>query len=487
MQYTDVLNERNVLIMIFDTSVQELKYKVLREVARLAFEDRLDKDILSVAEKVVPGPKPTMRCCIYKERAIVNERVKLAMGQGHSSKVIEVLPIACDECPVDGIHVSQACRGCIAHRCMNTCPKNAITIENHKAVIDKTKCVECGRCMAACPYSAIVKSERPCVSACVPKAISIGEDMTAKIDEEKCVECGACVYRCPFGAITDKSFILDTIDIIKNSDNNKKYKSFAIVAPSISGQFNVPIGKVVTAIKKLGFYSVVEVALGADMTAYKEASELAEKKFLTSSCCPAFVRYIETQFPSVAKDISHNLSPMAELAKYMKRTEPGCKITFIGPCTAKKSEARGESVREYVDNVITFEELQALFDARDIIPESCENDCLDNASYYGRIFARTGGLSEAVKQALAEQKIPESEFKVNPIVCDGLDQCKIALLKASKGVLAENFIEGMACRDGCIGGPACLTHGPKDKLAVDRYGKEAAEKTISDAIYVLKL
>ncbi len=473
--------------MMFDTSVQELKYRVLREVAKLAFNDELEEGILGIAETVVPGPQPTMRCCIYKERAIVNERVKMAMGQGKTNKVIEVLPIACDECPVDGIQVSQACRGCIAHRCMNACPKDAIHVVDHKAVIDKTKCVECGRCMAVCPYSAIVKNERPCVRACKPKAISIDENRCAQINEEKCVECGACVYQCPFGAITDKSYILDTIDILKNSENNTKYQTFAIVAPSISGQFNTEIGKVVSGIKALGFYNVLEAALGADMTAYREASELVEKGFLTSSCCPAFVKYIETQFPTVAPHISHNLSPMAELARYVKKHNPDCKVVFIGPCTAKKSEARKESVRQYVDNVITFEELQALFDAKGVTLENQPVDVLDNASYYGRIFARTGGLSDAVKEALSEMQITEDVFKLKPVVCDGLEQCKTALLKASKNVLQENFIEGMACVDGCIGGPACLTHGPKDKLAVDKYGKEAAEKTISDAIYVLKL
>ena len=472
---------------MFDTSVQELKYQVLCEVAKLAFTDRLEEGMLDIAKTVVPGPQPTMRCCIYKERAIVNERVKLAMGQGKSNKVIEVLPIACDECPVDGIQITPACRGCIAHRCTNACPKDAIKIIDHKAVIDKEKCVECGRCMDVCPYSAIIKNERPCVKACKPKAIKIDENHAAQIDEEKCIECGACVYQCPFGAITDKSYILDTIDILKNSENNNKYQTFAIVAPSICGQFNVEIGKVVSGIKSLGFYSVLEAALGADMTAYREASELVEKGFLTSSCCPAFVRYIETQYPTLVPHISHNLSPMAELARYMKKHNPNCKIVFVGPCTAKKSEARKETVRQYVDNVITFEELQALFDAKNINLENQEIGLLDNASYFGRIFARSGGLSDAVKQALSEMHITDDIFTLKPAVCDGLDECKMALLKASRNVLKENFIEGMACADGCIGGPACLTHGPKDKLAVDKYGKKAAEKTISDAIYVLNL
>ena len=162
-------------------------------------------------------------------------------------------------------------------------------------------------------------------------------------------------------------------------------------------------------------YSVVEAALGADMVAYKEAAELAEKGFLTSSCCPAFVRYIETQFPKLVDKISHNLSPMATIGKYIKEMHPGCKIVFIGPCTAKKAEIQKDSVKDYIDNVITFEELQALFDSREIPLGELPEEVLDNASYYGRIFARSGGLTDAVAQALKEQGITEEQFKLNAV------------------------------------------------------------------------
>lgn len=473
---------------MFDTSVQELKYKVLKEVATLAYEDRLQEGILDIPEKIVPGPHALMRCCIYKERAIVNERVKLAMGGDKDNpNVIEVLPIACDECPITQIRVTDSCRGCIAHRCVNSCPKDAVQIINHKAVIDHEKCILCGKCMRECPYNAIEKSLRPCENACKVNAIKMGPDKKANIDNEKCIGCGACVYQCPFGAVMDKSYILDAINILRGSENNKKYKVYAVVAPSISGQFDDSIGRVVAALKKLGFFSVVEAALGADMVAYKEAQELMEKGFLTSSCCPAFVRYIETQFPDMVKHISHNLSPMAEIAKYIKQTDPDSKIIFIGPCTAKKEEIRKDTVKDYVDNVITFEELLALFDSREIEVGEQEEDVLDNASYYGRIFARSGGVSDAVKQALKELGVPEEQFKANPAACSGIENCKVALLKASKGILEQNFIEGMACNDGCIGGAACLTHGPKDRAAVDKYGREALEKTITDAISVYDL
>lgn len=470
----------------FDTKVQHLKYRVLREVARFAWNDALLDNILNIPEIIVPGKTPTMRCCVYKERAIVSDRVKLAMGgDKENPNVIEVIETACDECPMGGYEVTNSCRGCLAHRCEDVCRRGAISFDhNHTAHIDKSKCVDCGACAKVCPYTAIINRKRPCESACKIKAISMNEDKAAKINNDKCIACGACVYQCPFGAIMDKSFILDVIDIIKKSKNNSKYKVFAVVAPSISSQFTyAKLGQVITGLKELGFHTVVEAALGADMVAYKESAELAEKGFLTSSCCPAFVSYIEKAFPDMLPIVSHNLSPMAEIAKYIKEHDAPCKVVFIGPCTAKKAEVQKENVKPYVDAAITFEELQALFDSKDIDITTLNQDVLDNASYFGRIFARSGGLSDAVAQGLKEQNI--TDFELKAVACDGIEECRTALLKKSKNVLNGNFIEGMACKGGCIGGAGCLTHGEKNKAEVDKYGREAYEKSISEAISIL--
>lgn len=470
--------------LMFDTYVQKIKYNVLTEVAKLAYDDQLNpQKLMQVAGTIIPDGKPNFRCCIYKERAIINERVGFALGGDPSREnVVEVLPIACDECPVDGIQVTAACRGCLAHRCMANCPKDAITIVGLRAHIDKEKCIECGKCLSVCPYSAIVKNTRPCVSACKPKAISIDQASSkAIIDYDKCTSCGACVYQCPFGAITDKSDLTRAIALIKGSRNNTAYRVYAVVAPSVAAQYaNANLGQVAAGIRALGFHAVVEAAWGADMTAYHEAAELAEKGFLLSSCCPSFVDYIMKSFPSLAAHISDTLSPMAQVGKWLREKDPGCGVVFIGPCISKKSEARHSKSAAYIDCALTFEEMQAMFAARGIDLSALDGETPDSASPFGRGFACSGGLSEAVAQALKERGA--ADFQLQPLVCSGLPECRAALLKAQKGLLKENFIEGMACEGGCIGGPGCLHHTARSAAQVAAYGRTAQRTTIEEAI-----
>lgn len=473
-----------IIMRIFDTNVQELKYKVLTELSRQTWKG---KDAFSVfndiANQIVKKGEPAMSCCIYKDRAIVAERIRIALGGNEDNpNVIQVIDIACDECPEAGHVVTDLCRGCLAHSCVNVCRLNAITIDhNQKAHIDKSKCVECGKCAKACPYNAITNFKRPCERACKIDAIHMAADGVAQIDENKCIACGACVYQCPFGATLDVSSITDIIKTIISSENNEKYRVHAIVAPAIAGQFKyAKQGQIISAIRELGFFAVEEVALGADIVAYKEAEELREKKFLTSSCCPAFVKYIKIKFPELAGNISGNLSPMAETGKFIKSMDPEAKVVFIGPCTAKKSEVKDPEVNRYVDYVMTFEELQAMIDSRDIEVEKLPETELDSATYFGRIFARSGGLTEAVAEAVKEQNAEDFEF--NPIVCDGVDDCKSALLRASKGLLKNNFIEGMICENGCIGGAACLSHGNADKREIDKYGEKSGNKEMKTVV-----
>ena len=466
----------------FDTRVQELKYKVLTCIAESYYNGTLLEDYSKIPEVIVPGPKPTMRCCIYKERAIVLERMKLALGGNKDiDNIVEVIKVACDECPLGGYEVTNRCRGCIAQRCIKACPKKAISFDTvrHQAVIDKEKCINCGMCAKACQYNAIQNYLRPCVQACKVKAISMDEDKAAKIDDEKCVQCGACVYQCPFGAIMDKSYITKVIDLLNDGEKNK-YPVYAIVAPTMATQFKyMKFGQLVTAIKELGFKDVTEAALGADMVAFNEAKELEEKGFLTSSCCPTFVSFIEKNYPKLKENISSNLSPMATVAKFLKEKEPNAKFVFIGPCISKKKEVQLDKVKKYVEYTLTFEELQALIDAKNIDYDSLEESELYVASYYGRIFARCGGISEAVKEALKEQG---SSFEVKATNADGLEACRIMLTKASSSSNEFNFFEGMGCVGGCIGGPCCLTHEMRDKSEIDKHGRESRVSSIVESI-----
>lgn len=469
---------------IFDTNVQELKYRVLLEVAWQTWKGNDSFAVFNeIANEIVKKEEPPMSCCIYKDRAIVAERIRIALGgKNRNDNVIQVIDIACDECPVAGHVVTDLCRGCVAHRCADVCKLNAITFdEEQMAHIDKSKCVECGKCAKVCPYSAITNFKRPCERACKVDAISMGEDGAAEIDSSRCIACGACVYQCPFGATLDTSSIVDVIQLLMEREKNGKPKVYAIVAPAIASQFRyAKPGQVITAIETLGFDCVSEAALGADMVADKEAQELVEKGFLTSSCCPAFVQYIKNKFPVLEDKISHNLSPMAELGKFIKSRDPDARIVFIGPCTAKKAEIRQDAVREYIDYVLTFEELQALIDSKDIIVEDLPETALRDASYFGRIFARSGGVTEAVTEAIEEHEM--KEFVFNPIVCDGIEKCRTALLRASKGVLPNNFIEGMVCTGGCIGGAGCLSHGETNKKEIDTYGESAFTRKIQESI-----
>ena len=461
----------------FDTKVQHLKYKVLREVARAEWNGNLTESIFTIPKMISPGPHSTMRCCIHKERAILSERIHLAMGGDRTrTNPIKVIGIACDECPTSGYAVTEICRGCLARHCMDACPKDAIYIKDDlHAVIDKNKCINCGLCAKACSYGAIVDRKRPCERACKVGAISMAESGEAQINDDKCISCGACIYQCPFGAASDKSRIVDVVRMLKDGS-----RVYAVVAPSIASQFSyAKLGQVVAGIKALGFHEVLEAALGADLVAWNESDELAEKGFLTSSCCPAFVLYVEKFFPKLKDKVSHNPSPMTAMGRYIKEIDPQAKVVFVGPCTAKKMEQTRPEVEPWVDSVLTFEELQALFDSRDLEISTLEEAVLDDASFFGRIFARSGGLSEAVAQALKEKG---SDFEAKPEVCSGIEECRMALLKAMAGKADFNFIEGMACINGCINGAGCLTHGAKNKTGVDKYGAEATDKTIAGAL-----
>lgn len=454
----------------FETHVQELKNQVLRAVAELTWENKLQTGILDIPEKIIPGPNPSTRCCIYKERAIVGSRVKMALGGDKADPgLVEVLSIACDECPVTEMTVNDACRGCLATRCVHVCPRDAISIVNHRAQIDHDKCVMCGKCIPVCPYGAIVKNLRPCERGCPTGAISMGEDRKASIDHEKCISCGNCVYQCPFGAIMDKSYIVDVIHMLMGAQR-WGYHVWAAVAPSVAGQFpGASMGQLAAALKGIGFHDVMPVAYGADLTAMEESRELEEKGMLASSCCPAFVNYVEKNYPAQAAQlVSGTPSPMVMTGRAIKERDPGARVVFIGPCVAKKQEFQLGKTMGAVDFVLTFEELNAMLEAKKVFPEEQEETAVAEGSGYGWRFAASGGVSGAVEQAMKEQGI---DFPLKAVPCSGVEECKVALLKAGKGILDGNFIEGMICEGGCIRGPANLIRSHRNKGELEKQAK----------------
>lgn len=470
---------------VFENQVQFVKYEVLREVARFAFEGNLTEKKEFIPLILNPGPEARFRCCVYHEREVTKERIQLAEGgDGTNPLIVEVLDSACDQCPVQRYTINENCRGCLAHRCEQACPVGAITYIGGKAIMDHSKCIECGRCAKACPYNAISDVMRPCRRACPTGAIEINEEKKAVINPDKCIECGACVYQCPFGAIQDKSEITAVIDALQTDRN-----VYAMVAPAFSTQFDsANLGQMIAGIKALGFKDVIEVALGADLVSVEETKELASHlqnhDLMTSSCCPAFVNYVDKEYPELKDLVSTTVSPMIATSRLIKKIDPEAITVFIGPCVAKKSEKRKADLAGDTEFVLTFEELSAMIDAKELVLEDLTPIPLNNASYYGRIFASTGGLTESVKHTVAHLKL---DLQVNSLACDGIKECDKALKLAKFKRQPANFIEGMACVGGCIKGPVTMHHGPKDKRAVTEYGKLAMEEDQHESLRIFDL
>lgn len=470
----------------YENQVQKIKNDVYRKVSEYAFEGNLKSQIPMIPTELNAGPNPSLRCCVYHERAVTTERIGMCLGGDTSNgNLVEVLPAACDQCTENRFVVTESCRGCLAHRCQQSCPVDAIIFINNKAVIDYSKCIECGRCHAACPYDAISDVLRPCIKACPTKAITMDADKKAIIDEDKCIRCGACVYHCPFGAIQDKSQITEVIEALKD----KKKELYAIIAPAIATQFDyVSIGQVVTAIKTLGFKDVIEVALGADMVALHEANEFVERleaghEVMTSSCCPGFVRYVNQAFPMLSESISTTVSPMIATARMIRSVDSEAVIVFVGPCIAKKGEADYHDLSDEVDYVLTFEELTGIIESQNIKLDELASSPLNNASSYGRAFAATGGVTKSVADVMTKSF---GDVAYNTIVCDGIDDCKKALTLAKIGKLKATFIEGMACKGGCIKGPVTMHYGVGDQKKLNEYCKQALENSADDAIRVFE-
>ncbi len=256
--------------MYADENVIKIKHEVLFEVAKAAFDGNLDEIRDDIPFKLIPGPIPHFRCCIYKEREIIRQRVRLAEGKAPGSvddgNIIQVISSACEDCPISSYTVTENCQNCLGKACINACKFGAIEAGRHRSHIDPQKCKECGKCAQACPYNAIAHLKRPCKFSCPVNAITYNEYGISVIDDSKCIRCGKCIHSCPFGAIGSKTYIVNVIDAIKAEDKHV----YAMVAPATEGQFgpNITMNSWKKAMQAVGFNGFVEVALGADMTAH---------------------------------------------------------------------------------------------------------------------------------------------------------------------------------------------------------------------------
>jgi len=448
----------------------EIRRDLLKRVCELSFDNRLKEEIDRIPLEMRPKASAITRCCIHKDRAVIKYRLMTILGFNVSDETDELTALseyaqmslerkdftdvmltvvdeACSSCVKHNYTVTNLCRGCVGRPCTYACNKGAIRVTN-KAEIDQSMCVNCGKCLTACPFNAIVYTPVPCEEACPVGAITKDRFGVEHIDWSKCVFCGLCKEACPYGAIMEKTYLIQIIrDML---DPNKKM--VAMVAPAIAGQYKVPFNRILDAVKKCGFDQVVEVASGANITSKNEAEEWKERvveggaPFMTTSCCPSYTRWASLKLPEMKPYISHTRTPASYTAELVKNKDKESVTVFIGPCLAKRVEGYHDV---NIDYVMTFEELDSMLNAKKIDINECDNYPLDlTIEKSGRQYARTGGVSASVAQYVNNVE------SLKPEVINGLTKESVKFLKgiATSGQSDKNLIEVMMCEGGCVNG-----------------------------------
>lgn len=332
--------------------------------------------------------------------------------------------------------------------------------------------------------------EGACQKSCIFDAIERKEDGSLFIDPDKCMGCAACIEACKSGRLTASRDILPAMKAVRQSGRF----SYAMIAPAFLGQFSHAItpGQLRNAFKALGFTGMVEVALFADILTLKEALEfdkniVTDQDYqLTSCCCPVWIAMIKKVYNELMPHVPGAVSPMVACGRVIKKLYPDAVTVFIGPCMAKKSEAREADVKDAVDFVLTFQEVQDIFKAADIDPERYPESEKEHSSRAGRIYARTGGVSEAVRKTV-EQLNPDREISVRTRQADGVPGCRSMIEDLKNGKLEGNFFEGMGCVGGCVGGPKAVLDREEGRELVNLYGDDAQYKTPLENPYVMEL
>jgi iron only hydrogenase large subunit-like protein len=321
-----------------------------------------------------------------------------------------------------------------------------------------------------------------CVRRCIYKAIRRDKKGELIIDRDLCVGCAECLEACASGRLTASRDVLPVLDALKHPAG----PVYAMVAPAIAGQFgNVSFGRLRSAFKAIGFAGMVEVALLADILTLKEALifdkkiKTDEDYMLTSCCCPIWIAMVRRGYGQYMSKLPDSVSPMVACGRAVKRLEPSAVTVFIGPCIAKKVEARDSDIADAVDFVLTFEETRDIFDAFGIDFERLEEDEKEHSSRAGRIYGRTGGVSEAVRETV-HRLSPHRLIDVRAEQADGTKSCRDMLQRLQEGRVKANYLEGMGCLGGCAGGPKVLIDREDGECYVNLYGKASAYETPLD-------
>ncbi|MDP4208972.1 MAG: monomeric [FeFe] hydrogenase [Bacteroidota bacterium] len=459
--------------MAYTNNAVLIRRELLTRISKLLFEGNLENEVDRIPVEMRPKSfEEVSRCCIYKDRAMIKYKIMALLGFSISEekdeltslaeysrmalarpeidqKVLTIVREVCTSCIQSSYMVTNLCRGCVGRPCMLNCPKNAIDLHHGQAEIDQSACVNCGLCKKVCPFHAIIYVPVPCKEACPVNAITREDHGRTNIDYSKCIYCGKCMTACPFGAIMGKSQITEIYKALKSEK-----EVYAVVAPAIMGQYKASFANILGAVKQVGFDGVYEAALGADITIEHEAAEFKERmdreeSFMTTSCCPSYVKLVEKHLPELTDYVSKAHSPMHYTAAHIKKEHPESVVVFVGPCLAKGYEAKQDP---YVDYVMNFEEIHAFMAAKGITVNSAEKLEWDtNITNAGRGFAVSGGVAGALK------KYVNGAMVINDVAVNGISVENIRMLKSfAKGQCEGNFVEVMACEGGCVAGPAIL-------------------------------